>query len=196
MRFSDGLKYLVLRLPAQPFSGLVGEADFSPLYLHPPSRVVGICPVLGFFCFTRCVVQNLGLSEKSRGLLSVLEGSTLVIYLQIFRRRLQSCRRTWFSISTRSGLEIISWHFSFLFSCHQVLQLFQPRCPFGSLLGLSVQKGAPKISEGLLCYCKQCPGKSSPCLLLSFSCGKEVIGGIYSLHCDGFSFVAIFPLIL
>ena len=35
----------ILRLSARPFSGLVGEADFPPISLHPPSGAAGICPL-------------------------------------------------------------------------------------------------------------------------------------------------------
>ena len=33
--------------------------------------------------------------------------------------------------------------------------------------------GDPKFSEGLLRYCKQCLGKSSPCLIFLSSCDKD-----------------------
>ena len=90
----------ILWFSERPFSGLVGKAASFPIILHPPSGAAGICPLLGFFCFTRCVVQHLGLLEKSRGLCSVLEGSILVVYFfvsNVFRRRLQRCRKFFYA---------------------------------------------------------------------------------------------------
>ena len=60
-RFShqlEGLHYLVLRLPARTYSGLVGEVARPLVVLHLPSDTDGFCP-LKLFCFTRCFPNTL-----------------------------------------------------------------------------------------------------------------------------------------
>ena len=42
----------VLRLSEQPFSGLVVEADSTPILLPDMSIMVGMCPLVLFFSYT------------------------------------------------------------------------------------------------------------------------------------------------
>ena len=89
-------------------------------HIYPPvSIIVGICPVLGFFSFTSCAVQHLGLSEKSWGFCSFLGGSTSTCCVRRFQKRLQSCLEILISLSTQAGFcpsDVIG----FLCSCRQV----------------------------------------------------------------------------
>ena len=86
----------ILRLSSRPILGLVGEADYSPISLHPPSGAARLFQWFGFFSFTMWVVQHLGLSEKYLGLRSVLEGST-DRFLPMFPGGIQRCPRAcWF----------------------------------------------------------------------------------------------------
>ena len=91
-RCLDGLHYLILILPAQPFLGLVGKTD--------PPLVTSCCGQHGWYsahwyvlCFTNSVptlcysplldYQRILLGE-SRGLCSFLKGSTQSFYLIFF----------------------------------------------------------------------------------------------------------------
>ena len=46
---SEGLQYLVLHLPEQPYSGLVGELDYSPIFILMCLSQLAVCPIRSFF---------------------------------------------------------------------------------------------------------------------------------------------------
>ena len=63
----------------------VGRRGGLSSHIYPAvSSTVGICPVFWLFSFTRCIVQHLGLSEKSQGICSFLGGSTSACCVQHF----------------------------------------------------------------------------------------------------------------
>ena len=72
----EGLKYLVLSLPARHFSGLVGEADSPPIFLIP---ALWRCwhLLIGFFCFSRFITNTLALLRN-------LESSDLFLRVHFF----------------------------------------------------------------------------------------------------------------
>ena len=70
-----------------------GNLDLTP-FASCFSQHAWHFPINGNFS-ARCVIQHLGLSEKYLGLFSVLEGSNSTSCVRHFRRRLQSCRHTW-----------------------------------------------------------------------------------------------------
>ena len=63
-------------------------------YFPAVFRMVEICPLVGFLCFTRCVFHYLGIWENSWGLCSFLEGSTSTFCVRHFCGRLQSCQKS------------------------------------------------------------------------------------------------------
>ena len=75
-RFSWTVWIFVLKFPARPLSGLVGDASSPPIKFTPTFWHRWYLPIVGIFIFTRCVVQHLGFLEKYWGLLSVIGGST------------------------------------------------------------------------------------------------------------------------
>ena len=105
MRRSNGLQYLVQRLPAQNFSGLVGDTA-SPLIQFTSEFWSGWHLPIELFYFTKCIVQHLGyfllldyqpcpIWTVSQGLRSFLEGPTSTFGVWCFWRRIQSCQITW-----------------------------------------------------------------------------------------------------
>ena len=72
--------YFFLFLPARPYLGLVDEAASLPIFswcVHHGWHL----PISGILIFSRCLVQQLGLSEKSRGIHSVIGGCTTTLCL-------------------------------------------------------------------------------------------------------------------
>ena len=136
----------ILRLSARNFWGLVCNAAYPTVSLHIPYGGFGICPLLGFFSFTRCVVQHLGLSTKYWGFHSILEGhfncsmfSTFLegvpnspVNLQSFPRKLDS-----WSTNLLGGI----WY---CFRVDVFLNALVCRCSFGILVPwfIPVRKGS------------------------------------------------------
>ena len=90
---SDSLHYLVLHLPAWPYSGLVGKATPPPVVLHLPSGTDGFCP-LGLI-FYKVYFKHLGLLAKTWGNCSIFEGYPFWSSLsKNIWWRFRSCRRT------------------------------------------------------------------------------------------------------
>ena len=104
-RCLDGLLRLILRLPAQPFSELVGEVDPHPVSLHPPYGAPGFC-LLGFL-FIQGVLQtpwsfgkNLRTQLRSCGL------HFRFLVSGVFCRRPQGCQWTFFHCPFRSRCRV------------------------------------------------------------------------------------------
>ena len=180
-RCLDGLLRLILRLPAQPFSELVGEVDPHPVSLHPPYGAPGFC-LLGFL-FIQGVLQtpwsfgkNLRTPLRSWGL------PFRFLVSCVFCRRFQGCQWIFFHCPFRSRCWVFSsaWSTNHLVSIRHCcrVDIFLRSCLTG-FFGLCLSQkflcflGDPKFWEGLLRAYKQFPGKSSLRLLFSSFSNKE-----------------------
>ena len=132
-----------------------------------PSRFVS-AQLLVFFCFTRCVVQNLDISEKYQGIRSVIEGFSLIVCVRRFRGRLLIYQETCWLI--RRELACLSrpifsrgfryWHQVAVFIRYSLVAVLWVSRPL-----ILCVTGSPKFLEGLIYDCKQFPDNYSPCLL-------------------------------
>ena len=140
------------------------------------------------FCFTRCVVQHLGIPEKYLGLQSILEGYICLLICPTFLEVDPKSLDNFISISTQSSgfLHPIFLAFSDLVagflrqpgrSCMTAfLQDPRPLVPCAT--------GDTKLLEGLLCDCNKCPRKYSTCLIVLSFCDKEGLDRLSSLLSD------------
>ena len=107
---------LTLRLPVHSFSGFVVMRLL--LQYIVPAFWWGLIMHVGFF--TRCVVQHLGLLGKYRGLHSIFEVSTCLLYLRRFCRGPQSGMRNLVAtyalagLIFRTGISGVSWGLTFV----------------------------------------------------------------------------------
>ena len=136
--------------------------------------------------------QHLGLSGKSWGLRSVLEGYPFdFLCLAFLRRRLQSrwniypainlCVRFWGFSSNWFCLRSILFYPGCWYLPSHIVELRWDYCPFYSFV-----TGSLKFSEGLLCYREVCTEKYSPFLLFSPFCDREGIDEIITFYLTGF----------
>ena len=157
------------------------------------SITVGIWPILGLFIITRCVSKTLafwGGLEDSAPLLGV---PLSVVFVQCFQRRLRIFwKQFWpYPRNLLGGLR----------SCRCVAN--RPTARLAEFLQDIARPlvpcflvGYPKLSEWLICSCKRCPRKSSPCLIVLSFLDGEVLEGVSSLLSDGISFVSVCPHVL
>ena len=111
----EGLHYLVLRLPARTFSGLVREAASTTVSLYPPSGAAWFWPLL--FSSTRFIstpwifdfygFQPCPIWKVTWGIRSVLEVTFLLQCLQCFWMGFQSGQRI-FSIASGARWRLCS----------------------------------------------------------------------------------------
>ena len=151
-----------------------------------------------FFKFKRCAIQHLGLSEKSQELRSVLGGSSLIVCVQRFQRRLQifskiidhfcaSCL-AWFVQSSRQHPLLLSgFCFHIIFSSDVIVGLFF----LGSLFkrGLEIIVGT---DSQLRATSREIFSLYSGC----FIPWQEGFDGFSPLLSDGSSCGYLFPLVL
>ena len=164
--------FIIVCLSVRPFLGLVVEADAPPMYCIPALWSGWNLP-MGFFCY-KVYSKHLGLLAETWGIRSIFEGSPFDFQCLIFfRRRFQSCRRTfsrcpfyascWVFPSARSYERYLILSPGFWY--HPLLSerfLWALACPetFPCFLG-----GSPKFSEVLLCSRERCLWKYSSRLL-------------------------------
>ena len=55
-------------------------------------------------------------------------------------------------------------------------------------------QGDKNFLEGLFHAGDQCPGKSDPCLLVSYFCDEEGLHGLFYLISNSITLVSVFPL--
>ena len=161
---------------------------------------VDTCPLVVLFSFISCIVQHLGLLEKSQGIRSVLEGSTLTVCVQRFWRMHQSCWWTCWLFPRD-----LSWLFHPIFLAVSTInsglwsssdRSFLAAFLWSSSSLVTCVVGAPKFLEWLPRNWYWCTRKYSTWLLVSLFSYGEGLGGMYSLISRGISRVAVFPLIL
>ena len=106
----DGQQYLVLHMPAWPFSGLAVRQIILQYCLHPTYGATAICS-MGLFYDTRCTPNTLAFWRKTWWMCYGLESSPFSFFLSyVFWRSLQSCRKSFwfFSDVFQKGAEEIS----------------------------------------------------------------------------------------
>ena len=162
-------EYVVLRLSAQPFLGLIGKVDF-------PSMVILLCPSrlasyqFGFFNFCKVCFQNLGFLEKYWGLRSILGGYPLNCLSLAFPRGGSEVVDYFFYLFLRKldGLSrpISSGYLLLSLGC-RTSDYSSSGAYVGFCLSCSSlwQQGIKSPRLGLLFDCNWLPGNSAPCLL-------------------------------
>ena len=103
------------------------------------------------------------------------------------------------SVCAQAGGFIPSGLLAIISSCRRVavfVHYFLVEVLRYSLHLVPCAKWATKFLERLLRDCERCPGKYSPCLLVSFFCYQEGLDGISSLISDRIYYVALFSIIL
>ena len=172
---------------------------FSSHKVYPPSGVSGICPLVDFFCFIMCVVQNLGSSTKYWGIRSVLGSSASTFCVQHFQRRLQISQKNWCQF-TRELAFISSYLLVVICCCHWVVEVAQPLFSVGILAGflsfISLCNRIYKVLWWTDSRLQKCPRKSSPCLLFLLFCNEDCFDGLYSILSNRIYCVAVFTLVL
>ena len=159
------------------------------------SSTVGYLPNFGFFILTICVSNTLDFWEIFRTQLCSWVSPFQFLTSKVFQRRLQSCwcilwplprNMARLSRPISAGISalvsrflikwtIVWWHF------FGILLVPNVPCFLGGLRSswkdclFPCVRGDPELSEGLLRACKQCSGKSYPCLLVSLFNDKEGI---------------------
>ena len=169
MHLSDDL-HLFLVIDRAALLGVGRWGGLSSHIFPGGSIMVGILSS-GFFLFSQSVQSNtLAFWQNIWGLRSILWGSFLIIFFQIFGGGSEVVGR--FVVSFRSiWLVRYSWISPlFLLGCRDRLSIFlvdllRASCPFFSLHG----RGSEVLRIGLLCNHRQYSGKSSPFLLFSLS---------------------------
>ena len=153
-------------------------------------------PIIGIFSFTRCVVQHLGLSGKSRGIRYVIEGSIYCLFTTFLEEALK-ITASLFALSVRAGLKVLSG--SFWSSCIWLMGIPDPSIVMSLrryCLFYYLCEGAQKFLEGMIRNCERYLGKSSLWILFSSSCDKAGFEGLSSLISDEIYLIPVFPLIL
>ena len=64
--------------------GVGWRGGFYPHKVYLLNGASGIFPFVVFFCFTRCIIQHISLSEKYRGLRYIIEGYYLIVCVRHF----------------------------------------------------------------------------------------------------------------
>ena len=166
---SDSLQYLVLRLPALTYSGLVDQAASPPIFFLVCQSRLYIC-LFWVFNFSKVYFQHLIFLEKSWGICSVLEGSPFNFWCPVFfgggsevvEKNSGRFHASWIVFPVRShqeypllsmGLQLSNRLYGGVYVC--------------SCLSLSSRFswGSPNLSEVLIFSCNWCPEKSYPLLL-------------------------------
>ena len=187
----DSLHHLIFNLPARPFSGWLESGFFSHKF-YPLYGASGICQLM-VFCFTRCVVQHLGLSKQYIGLRSVIEGSCLIVCVWPFQRRIWSFQITWWPFTRDLAYlyhpilsvisDLVSWlMYSSAFVWWRSCGIIVP--------WLLVKKRFRNSRRDCLTTTSDVPASLLPAF---WFCDKEGIKGVTSLLSDGISCVVTFP---
>ena len=136
-RWSDGLN-IYLALVSAALLRVGNWVGFSYHKFIPSFWSSWNLPISGIFCFTRCTVKHLGLSEKSWGLLSVIEGFTSTLCVShVLQRSLQRFLRTCLKFLRKPSLRFCPNPLGILVSCLWVFHILQPCCYFVGLVGFS-----------------------------------------------------------
>ena len=185
---------LVLRLPARPYSGLVGEEASPPIIFTPSLWCVWYIPSLGLFIFTRCILKTLSFWRKledSAPFLRVLFFDYL--FPTFFRKEFRSCRRTFSHwkfprVMLRFTFHPILLAFSVLVTGFLISTLLSAGGLFGIFVPCSpwFLGGSPKFLKGMLYPRERCPWKSSPILLLLPFLDKEGFDGLLPFSLTNF----------
>ena len=145
-RRSDGLQYLVLRLPARPLLMLLGRRLILPYSLYLPSGAVGMFP-LGFF-FTIYVQNTLAFRQKFEDTTPIYRVPLSIFDVLRFWRKLQSWRRIFFCFSKvlRRGFDV--WFF-WILSHSRSVHLLKESVIEGPFKADCLQWGLKKLPENL-----------------------------------------------
>ena len=212
---SDGLHNLVLRLPAMPYLGLVGEMDPTPVKFTTAFWCGWRLTSLGLFIFTRCIPTPC---------IFDWDGFPTVSNLDIYLRALL---RYWGSFSFSMSLTflegVLKWSANISSRSRAIyLHCFIPHYPpiisvvstlvarllfysaliwrvsSGSCLSQKVPcfLGAPKFLKELLCACEIFPGTFSPCLIFNFFSYEEGLLGYPPCSVTGLLWWSHFFLVL
>ena len=172
---SDGLHYLVLHFPARPLSGLVGDFASPSIVFTPALWQVWHLPI-GFVLFHKVHYKHLGLLVKTWVIHSIFEGSPFRYYLSdIFPEVVPKLLADFLSLETCAQAPEVFLPSNILGILRSFLWVALLLCSrlagfFGSLFSqiFPCFLGDPKLLEGLIHACEQCPGQSSPWILVSW----------------------------
>ena len=188
MRILDGLHNLILHFPARPLLGLVCKADPPPIYFIPSLwRVWNL--TIRFFLFLKFYSKHLGVSKRTWGLRSVLEGSPFDFWCPTFSGggsevAVEFC----FNVHSMRSAEVFSsaWstdHIGDICFCIQVSIFPHSRMAVFFILcssqKLSCFLGAPIFPQVLFRTYKRCLWKSYPWFIFSLFSEKEGLLGIF-----------------
>ena len=199
---SEGLHHLILRLPARPYSGMVGETAPTTVSLHPPSVADGFCP-LGLL-FLKGVFQTPWyFGENLRTPLHSWGSPFRFLMSDVFQRRLQSCQQIFFPCPFRTNY----WFFASIWSTNNIgslyfcsrFDLFLHSHMAGFFRFLLIPKGSlffwgPKILGGTDPRLWEMSSELFPlpfCFVVQW--WRRYLG-ISSLLPDRLSLVAVFPI--
>ena len=135
-RRSDGLKYLILCLPARPFSGLVGETVSPPIKYPDFSRTVVILPLVFFLFYKVCFPTPWSLRKKWRDPLCPW-GPPFNCMCPTFLEDAPKLSAYLMSISAWAGGFILSDIIGFILSCRRVEEVIRPLLSGFFLVGFS-----------------------------------------------------------
>ena len=103
---ADGLNIYLALFSAALFGVDWRGGSYSHKF-YPPSGASDICPLVGLFCFTRCIVQHLGILEKNTESSAPFLGVTFCLCPE-FLEKAQRLSASLMSISAGAGLSVSS----------------------------------------------------------------------------------------
>ena len=148
-------------------------------------------PSLGLFIFKSCVSNTLAFQKNLEYYALFLRAPLWFFVCVTFLEDSEVVVK--FTVNFRASC----WSYSVRYSWRSPLLLPGCWCPTARFTALwqaycplfsQNDSGSKVLWIGLICDCKRCPGKSSPCLLFSSSHDIEGLGGLSSLLSGGLYF--------
>ena len=106
----DGL-HIYLALVIVSFLGVGWQGGFSSHKFTPDFCSNWHMPSIGGFIFKRCVIQQLGLSEKPQGICSMFDSSTSTYLILTFLEEAPKLSAKFIVFSAQYILEVLSWSY-------------------------------------------------------------------------------------
>ena len=172
----DGL-HISLALVRSPLLGVRRRGVLSSHMINPAFwRVWHL--TIGLFCFKSWVSNTLEFRKKLMNPLRSLGLPCWCFWYQPFSKGGSQVSGKFLDVSAQFGSSILSNLFEGLHYCYKFADRLTT-CLKAFLRALACPlvpgflEGSLKCSEGLIWYCKKCPGKYSPCIMFALSLDEE-----------------------